>query len=69
MLTTEEWSCEVCREVRPDPVIGVARACRRGSVDGRPFTPYQRNVRYCLDRPACGAGAVARAMAALKPLR
>jgi hypothetical protein len=46
------WTCHVCHEERPDQFISVfSRVGMLGTV------PYQENVRYCNDRPACARGA------------
>ena len=43
------WSCHICREIRPDNLIGVLQKpfVVNGMVIGT------QNVRYCLDKPAC----------------
>lgn len=51
-----EWSCHSCKEVRPDEFISVYKSAH----ETRTFE-YQRNWRYCNDRPACLVGVRERA--------
>jgi hypothetical protein len=49
------WRCDICGLTRPDEVIGVRK------VDiGPKSSPGMciRNVKYCLDSPACADGAL-----------
>ena len=47
------WPCRICREVRPDAKVAVVTRPSLGVLD----LPVQVNVRHCVDRPACLAGA------------
>ena len=47
------WICHVCKDERPDAVIGVY-TIPHTSITGVGMTI---NVRYCTDRPECVAGA------------
>lgn len=47
------WTCHLCRELRPDRLIGVVKHTHitNGVV-------MQENVRYCRDREKCYEGAL-----------
>lgn len=47
------WTCHVCKDERPDDRISVFKstAMLEGGIQ------VQQNVRYCNDRPDCGAKA------------
>lgn len=47
------WTCHVCRNYRPDRLIGVYQVHEQ-LVGGAVMT---QNIRYCLDREECIAGA------------
>jgi hypothetical protein len=46
------WTCHICKEERPDPVISVHKSERQ--IQGLSVV---QNVRYCNDRPDCIAAA------------
>ena len=47
------WSCHICKEERPDELIGVYKKplVINGQIMG------EQNIRYCLDKPSCLEGA------------
>ena len=47
-----EWSCHICKEVRPDEFISVA-VHDNSKVLGVPEGTVQSNVRYCNDNKDC----------------
>jgi hypothetical protein len=48
------WTCHICGSERPDSKIGVATH----SLVSPTGIEVKQNVRYCNDRPACGASAM-----------
>lgn len=50
------WTCHICGEERPDEMIAV-RVHDTSEEFNLPPGTMKQNVRYCLDRPACGRGA------------
>jgi hypothetical protein len=52
----EEWSCHICKEMRPDAQISVITTDVSDEYECPAGTMVQ-NVRYCNDRQACVDGA------------
>jgi hypothetical protein len=50
------WKCDICHRERPDAMIAVHKV-DIGPANLPPWTVV-RNVKYCIDNPACREGAV-----------
>jgi hypothetical protein len=64
MTTNIEWTCEVCKSRRPNDLIDVYKEDMSRHFQCPPGTSF-RNIKYCIDNPACVTGAVDLAAADL----
>jgi hypothetical protein len=55
-LTATTWTCNICGDERPDPVVSVAK--HPVQIRGTILPGATTNVRYCNDRADCTAAAI-----------